>query len=107
MSNLDNFLKLVSKDPDSLRQQVAFKRMLEFIIDNRKHFKVSQDIALKILIRLDELNITKQELALYCNVSIDEIMEIVKGQSIDLDKNLLEKICLMLNLDINYGPTTN
>ena len=107
MSNLDNFLKLVSNDPESLKQQEAFKKLLEFQIENRKQLKVSQDIALKILIRLDELNITKQELALYCNVPVDEIMEIVKGQSIDLDKNLLEKICLMLNLTINYGPTTN
>lgn len=107
MSNLDNFLKLVSKNPESLKQQEGFKKLLEFQIENRKQLKVSQDIALKILIRLDELNITKQELALYCNVSVDKIMKIVKGQSIDLDKNLLEKICLILNLVINYEPTTN
>lgn len=93
-TNKQKFLKLVSSDESS-----KFLDFLKFRIDNREELSYSQNIALKILNRLDDLNITKQELALFCNVDIEEITKLVQGKSINLDDALLDKIESMLNVE--------
>jgi hypothetical protein len=97
MTNKQKFLELVSNDLEPSKQ---FMEMLKFRIDNREEIKRSQQIALKILNKLDDLNITKKELSLFCNVEIDEITKLVSGQSIDLDNNLLSVIEKYLNIDL-------
>jgi len=94
LTNKQKFLKLVSSD-----ESTKFLDFLKFRIDNRKELKRSQLIALKILYRLDDLNITKQELALFCNVDVEEITKLVQGKSINLDNELLDKIEMILNVE--------
>jgi len=94
LTNKQKFLKLVSSD-----ESTKFLDFLKFRIDNRKELKHSQLIALKILYRLDDLNITKQELALFCNVDVEEITKLVQGKSINLDNELLDKIEMILNVE--------
>jgi len=88
MTNKEKFLKLVSDEQtDTLKNNR--KR-----IANREMLRESQRIALKVLIRLDELGMTQKQLAEKMCVSPQQVNKIVKGQ-----ENLtLETIVKLQNL---------
>jgi DNA-binding XRE family transcriptional regulator len=72
--NMKNFLKLVSPEKSNFLAGVKWRHK------NRSWIRVSQRIALKVLIRLDELNWTKEMLAKKSKLNITTINKIVKGQ---------------------------
>jgi len=90
--NKKNFLKLVSPEKSNFLESVKWRAK------NRYWIRVSQKIALKILIRLDELNWTKEMLAKKSNLNITTINKIVKGQYNASLKTLMK---LQNTLDIN------
>lgn len=72
-TNLENFLKLVSKEQSKWLEDAKFRK------ENRYWIKTSQKIALKILSRFDELNIDKFELSNKTNIPLCTISKMVKG----------------------------
>lgn len=74
MSNMENFLKLVSsEDTKSLAD-------LKERIKNRPMLRESQQIAIKVLTRLDELEWSQRDLANAMEVSPQQITKIVSGK---------------------------
>lgn len=90
--NIKNFLKLVSPEKSNFLKEAKWR------VKNRYWIRVSQRIALKILIRLDELNWTKEVLADKSKLNITTINKIVKGQYNASLKTLMK---LQNALDIN------
>ncbi len=74
MTNKQKFSKLVSSEKTSTAKEVKDR------IANRPMLLESQGIALKILIRLDELNWTQKVLAAHLNVSPQQVSKIVSGK---------------------------
>lgn len=74
MTNKDKFLVLVSsEDPGTLERNSARIR-------NRAMLRESQQIALKVLIKLDELGWLQKDLAKAMDVSSQQITKIVSGK---------------------------
>lgn len=74
MTNKEKFLALVSgSEPETMAEVKERNR-------NRAMIEESQDIALKVLARLDELNWTQKKLAEMMQVSPQQVNKIVKGQ---------------------------
>lgn len=90
--NMKNFLKLVSPEKSNVLKDIKWRHK------NRSWIRVSQLIALKVLIRLDELNWTKEMLANISKLNITTINKIVKGQYNASLKTLMK---LQNILDIN------
>ncbi len=74
MTNKEKFLALVSKEKTDTLEQVKER------IDNRAMLRESQKIALKVLLKLDELEWTQRELATKMGVSPQQISKIVSGK---------------------------
>lgn len=74
MTNKEKFQDLVSEQDSSVMDEIKWR------IANRKWLQRSQAIALRILTRLDELNITQKELACKIGVSAQMINKWVKGK---------------------------
>lgn len=74
MSNIEKFTALVSSEKTNT---VAKNRDR---IKNRAMLRESQNIALKVLDRLDELHWTQKKLAKELDVSPQQVSKIVKGQ---------------------------
>ena len=74
MSNMEKFLKLVSEDDTKtlLENQQRIK--------NRAMLRESQQIALKVLMKLDKLGWTQKDLAAKMEVSPQQITKIVSGK---------------------------
>ena len=74
MSNMEKFLKLVSEDDTKtlLENQQRIK--------NRAMLRESQQIALKVLMKLDKLGWTQKDLAAQMEVSPQQITKIVSGK---------------------------
>lgn len=74
MTNKENFLAIVSKEtPDTLEKN-------KDRIKNRAMLRESQQIAMKVLKKLDELGWTQKDLAKAMDVSPQQVNKIVKGQ---------------------------
>ena len=74
MTNKEKLLNLVSKQPNNTLAKNRER------IQNRAMLRESQNIALKVLMRLDELGWTQRELAIKMGVSPQQISKIVKGK---------------------------
>lgn len=74
MTNKDKFLQLVSVEDTKTLAEIK-KR-----IKNRAMLRESQKIALKVLLKLDELNWSQKDLAEKMNVSPQQINKIVSGK---------------------------
>jgi len=74
MTNKEKFLKLVSgKDTETMKQN-------KLRIANRQWIRASQDVAFKVLEKLDELGWSQKDLAHKMGVTPQYINKIVKGQ---------------------------
>ncbi len=74
MNNKDNFLQLVSTEDTKTIAEVKDR------IKNRAMLRESQQIALKVLMKLDELGWLQKDLAREMNVSPQQISKIVSGK---------------------------
>ena len=74
MTNKEKFLRLVSEDDTKTLAEVK-KR-----IKNRAMLHESQQIALKVLVKLDELGWSQKDLAMKMEVSPQQITKIVSGK---------------------------
>ncbi|HSD07645.1 helix-turn-helix transcriptional regulator [Flavobacterium sp.] len=74
MSNIEKFTALVSSEKTNT---IAKNRER---IKNRAMLRESQNIALKVLDRLDELHWTQKKLAIELDVSPQQVSKIIKGQ---------------------------
>lgn len=73
-TNKDKFLALVSEIETETIEEVKLR------IENKSWLKVSKEIAIKVLLRLDELGWSQKMLAEKMNVSPQQINKIVRGQ---------------------------
>jgi len=73
--NKKKFLELVDRHDPSTMSEVKFR------IDNREMIRESQDIALKILMRLDELGWNQVDLAKEMDVYPQQITKILSGKT--------------------------
>lgn len=73
-TNKENFKNLVSKEKTDTLSNNRDR------IKNRARLRESQDIALKVLTKLDELNWSQKKLAEELGVSPQQISKIVKGR---------------------------
>jgi transcriptional regulator with XRE-family HTH domain len=74
MTNKENFLKLVSNEESNVLAEIKER------INNRAMLRESQKIALKVLLKLDELKWTQRDLATKMGVSPQQISKIVSGK---------------------------
>lgn len=74
MKNKENFLALVSKEKADTLEKNKER------IKNRAMLRESQKIALKILMKLDELKMSQKDLAKKLEVSPQQITKIVSGK---------------------------
>lgn len=99
MTNKEKFLELVSETNYDVLEKNKWR------IENRSYLRESKRIAMKVLVRLDELNWSKDDLAREANISIGDINEIVRGKKIDTTLTVLVK--LQKTLDIPILATYN
>jgi ribosome-binding protein aMBF1 (putative translation factor) len=92
-TNKERFLKLVSPEKCD-----TVKRMKERV-KNRAMYKASQRIALKVLMKLEELDMSKEELAKEMKVSIKIVNGIVTGQQ-NLSLKTIVKLEKVLNIKL-------
>lgn len=93
MTNREKFLGLVSQDDD----KVLAKNRLR--IANRHWLRASQEVAMKILDRLEALDWSQKDLAEKMEVSPQYINKIVKGKE-NLTLDTLVKLQQVLNIPI-------
>ena len=74
MTSKDKFLALVSEDDSKVLDRNRDR------IRNRAMLRESQQIALKVLLKLDELEWTQKELANRMDVSPQQVSKIVSGK---------------------------
>src|SRR6478736_4507698 len=74
MTNKERFLALVSKEKTDTLERNRER------IKNREVLRESQRIAIKVLARLDELNLSQKDLADKMNVSPQHVSKIVSGK---------------------------
>lgn len=91
MSNKEEFLKLVSKEKTSTLREIK-KR-----IKNRAMLRESQQIALKVLLKLDELGWSQVQLADKMNVKPQQVNRMLRGKE---NLSLATQIKLQNVLDI-------
>lgn len=93
----EKLANIVSKEPSKWFEDVKWR------IENRAWLRRSQSIALKILLRLDEINITQKELAERMGVSAQMVNKLVKGsENITLETiSKLEKALGMELIQVN------
>ena len=92
-SNKEKFLKLTSNKPTTTLANIKYR------IDNEDKIKGYQLIAIRVLSRMDELKLTKRDLALLTKVSERKITKVVSGQG-DTPKVLLKELETVLNLKL-------
>ena len=73
-SNKEKLLKLVSKQPSNALEAMRGR------IQNRDKIKGYQSIAIKVLSRLDELEISPRDLAILLKVKPSKVSRIVSGK---------------------------
>lgn len=85
--------KLLSKDKSDLFKQSQFRE------DNKEWIRNSQAVALKILLKLREQNISKKELADKLNIPIEEVNKYLKGNK-KFDLETITKIENYLEINL-------
>lgn len=93
MDNKEKFLKLVSKEQSPALTQIRER------IRNREMLHESQQIAIKVLMRLQVLGWTKKQLAEAMNVSPQQISKIVSGRE-NMTISTLVRLQQILNIPI-------
>ena len=93
MTNKEKFLQLVSVEDTKTLAEIK-KR-----IKNRAMLRESQKIALKVLLKLDELNWSQKDLAKEMNVSPQQINKIVSGKE-NLTLETLSKLQNILDIPV-------
>jgi len=73
MTNKEKFLALVSDEKTNIFEEIAYRRK------NRSTIRQSQDIALKVLLRLEFLGWSKRDLAKRMQVSPQQVSKVVRG----------------------------
>jgi transcriptional regulator with XRE-family HTH domain len=74
MTNKEKFLQLVSKEDNNTLKEIKQR------IKNRAMLRESQQIAIKVLMKLDELGWSQKDLAQKMEVSPQQITKIVSGK---------------------------
>jgi len=93
MKNKEKFLELVEEKDNSILKEIKWRK------DNRDMLRESQNIAFKVLIRLNELNWSQKDLAEAMKVSPQQINKIVKGaENMTIETQV--KIQTILNIPI-------
>lgn len=93
MTNKAKFLALVTENDYSTLEQVKWR------IQNRNHLRASQQIALQVLMRLDELNWEQRDLAREMGVSSLQVNKIVRGKE-SLEFEIQVKLQALLGISI-------
>ncbi len=93
MTNKEKFLTLVSKEKTNTLEKNKER------IRNRAMLRESQQIAIKVLKKLDELNWTQKDLAKAMEVSPQQINKIVRGQE-NLTLGTLRKLQDLLDIPV-------
>ena len=97
MTNKERFLKLVSKEKTSTLKKIKER------IKNRAMLKESQKIALKVLLKLDEMNWSQKDLAKKMNVSPQQVNKIVRGkENLTLETQIKLQVLLDIPLLASY-----
>lgn len=91
MTNKEKFLKLVSNEESNVLGEIKER------INNRAMLRESQKIALKVLLKLDELEWSQRELATKMGVSPQQISKIVSGKE---NLTIVTQVKLQSVLDI-------
>lgn len=90
MTNRDNFMKIVSDEKSDTISAIK-KR-----VNNRDVLHIQQDYALKILVKIDELGINKNNFYQFIDLNQNETDLILRGKK-KLNIILIEKINTFLN----------
>lgn len=94
MLNKEKFLSLVSDEkPDTVKRNKER-------IKNREWLNISQNIALDVLNKIDELKWTKEILAKKMNISIDEVNKICSGKT-NLTLDIIVSLQKVLKIKLN------
>ncbi len=94
MTNKERFLSLVTGS-----EEESFLKKLDYSIKNRYWLRESHKIAIKILIRLDELKWNYEQFAVAMELTNKQTNNILKGNQ-NLKLNTLVKIQQVLNISI-------
>ncbi len=97
MTNKEKFLALVNWEDSTFLEKTKWR------IENRAWLRRSQGIALKVLIRLDELKITQKDLAEKMNVSAQIVNKWVKGSE-NLTLETISKLEKALDIQLMIVP---
>ena len=102
MTNKEKFLALVSKEKDNTMDYIRER------IKNRSMLVESQEIAWKVLDRLDELGWSQKRLAAEMEVTPQQVNKIVRGQE-NLTLATIVKLQEILNISIlsSYNEKKN
>ncbi|RYM33308.1 helix-turn-helix domain-containing protein [Brumimicrobium glaciale] len=93
MTNKENFLKLVSENDTQTMVEVKSR------IKNRAMLRESQQISIKVLIKLDELGWTQKDLAREMKVTPQQITKLVSGkQNLTIETQI--KLQNILNIPV-------
>jgi transcriptional regulator with XRE-family HTH domain len=93
MTNKEKFLALVSEKDNSTLEQIKWR------VENRAMLKESQKIALKVLLKLEELGWKQADLAREMGVSPQQISKIVGGKE-NLSITTQIKLQSILNIPV-------
>jgi len=93
MTNKEKFLSLVEGQDDTFTEQLKWR------IDNQRWLMISHQIAFRILTRLDELKISKKELASRVKVSPQQVSKWLKGNE-NLTLETISKLEVALNIEL-------
>lgn len=93
MTNKEKFLALVKKHDVSVLKDAKWR------IANREMLRESQDIALKILARLDELKMSKNDFAIALKVKPQQVTKFVSGKA-NFEIKTLTKIQRILDIPL-------
>lgn len=93
MTSKEKFLALVTRKDNQVVEKI------NYLINNRSLIDVTSHIALKVLVKLEELKMTKEDLAKKMNLPIEEISKIVKGIN-DIPLSYIVKLQEILNLEL-------
>ena len=91
--NKEKFLKLVSNRPTTTLANIKHR------IDNEDKIKGYQLIAIRVLSRMDELKLTKRDLALLVRTHNSRIDKVVTGKEA-VSKDLLKRLEAVLNIKL-------
>lgn len=97
-TNMDKFLSLVSKESSTTIETLKENRK------NRAMLRESKNIAIKVLMRLDELQWKQKDLAEKLGVSKQQVTKIVSGkENLTLETLVKLQDCLSIPLLASYS----